>query len=384
MTDAAWSPVVLARLFRVDEWWREVPEGTRADGWLGDAVSAAVMNGRGLSGGPRMLLARPPGRYGGAPPVLVGVACDAERISAAFRTDSGGRPLYCFVGWLSAPGAADIPSLEALHRGFPRWAKETYERAVGPDWESTTSPEWRGYSAPGPAPWGPADLAGGDGPPTALPRPEGRGVWLLPEGRAGAYWGGARTADGPCVLVTGWSEPHAPTRSALTHLCGTGFAAPAFDGERSYAEGYEAPAAEGEDSGAYNSWKKYATWQASESSQALAGVRGRMECVSRKVRGLRETVLGGRRSRETRTGSGEPAPPLALSPPDTSPSPPSPPDTSAAGSDAPVRRAPLKPGSLPGRSVVSREEFAAGGPFASLGEPARQQEDDPGTEEDTT
>ncbi|WP_311731164.1 hypothetical protein, partial [Streptomyces lonegramiae] len=87
-----------------------VAEGATGDGWLVDVVIAAVMNGRGLSKGPRMLLARPPVPDGEAAPVLVGVACDAELISTKYHTDSGGRPLYCFVGWLSAPGAGDVPS----------------------------------------------------------------------------------------------------------------------------------------------------------------------------------------------------------------------------------------------------------------------------------
>ncbi|MGA6171469.1 hypothetical protein ACPEIF_14610 [Streptomyces sp. NPDC012600] len=256
MTGAVWSPVVLGRLLRVDEWWREVPEGATGDGWLVDVVIAAVMNGRGLSKGPRMLLARPPVPDGEAAPVLVGVACDAELISTKYHTDSGGRPLYCFVGWLSAPGAGDVPSLGALTEGFPSWARETYERAVGPDWEAVTAPGRRDPRVPGDAPWGPAGAAGSGGgpaglrtglptePPARLPGAEGPGTWLLPEARAGEYWEGARMSDEPCVLVTGWRESYAPARSVLTHLCGAGVTNPVFDGE---------PVA----SGTYNSSKTY-------------------------------------------------------------------------------------------------------------------------------
>lgn len=245
MTRALWSPVVLARLLHVDAWWRAVPEGTTADGWLGDVVSAAVMNGRSLERGPRMVLARPaPAAGTGTPPVLVGVACDAELLSPYHHTDSGGRPLYCFVGWLGSSGADGIPSLDALTEGFVRWAGPVYEGAVAPDWAATTTPEWRGHSVPERPPWGPDDCTMDRGAATAVPRAESPGLWLLPRSGAGSYWDGARLSGEPCALVTGWGEETAPSPTALTHLCSAVLDTPVFKPESDVRTADPGPTAE--------------------------------------------------------------------------------------------------------------------------------------------
>ncbi|MBW1597400.1 hypothetical protein [Streptomyces sp. JJ38] len=344
MTTAVWSPVVVARLHHVDEWWRDIPEGAPVDGWLGDAVSAAVMNGHGLSKEPRMLLARSPGPDSEAVSVLVGVACDAELISSVYHTDSGRRPLFCFVGWLGPSGADGIPSLDMLRHGFRRWAKETYERAVGPDWETTTSPPWRGYSDPRPAPWGATAVARTGGQPVELPKAEDRGVWLLPEDRAEAYWDSARLSDGPCVLVTGGVEPYVPVRSGLTHLCQAGVAAPVLDGEHLTSGERLASRAESVSGGSGHGL----------GSGGVPHPGSRPKRRERAKAKLKNT-LGGcpfrwRNSRAGTTAEDTTAGPIAA----------------AAKTGTPPDRLPLPPGPLPDWSVVDSEELEAGELFAAV------------------
>ncbi|MFE5522234.1 hypothetical protein ACFQ9Q_31630 [Streptomyces virginiae] len=222
MTGGAWSPVVLGRLRYVDQWWRELPEGVRADGWLGATITAAVQNGRDLEHGRRMVFARQEGR------VLVGGACDAELLSERHRTDSGGRPLYCFVGWLGPADSDAAPTLDRLAEGYQGWASELYERAVEPVWEAKATPEPRGPSPAGPAPWGREDRAPRGPEPLELPHAAEPGVWLLPAARAGAYWDAAVRSTEPCILMTGWHRPVIPARSPLTHVCAAGIEEPVF------------------------------------------------------------------------------------------------------------------------------------------------------------
>ncbi|MER7730208.1 hypothetical protein ABTX80_04935 [Streptomyces erythrochromogenes] len=216
-----WSAVVYGRTYRIDRWWRALPEGVEgatAGGPLGRTVLALVCGGARLDTGPRFVLDR------GAHGVLVGAACRMPLLGPEMAYDEHGRPLYGFVGWHhpDREAAHDLPRLGELEASFPHWAAATYRAWAGPLWDvaretdAVTLP-----STPEPAPWArsarPAD-------PAAAPRwlpAHSADVHLLPAGQAAGLWDAALAA-GPmadCVLATGWQQTRDAREPGLTHSC---------------------------------------------------------------------------------------------------------------------------------------------------------------------
>ncbi|MFE9333298.1 hypothetical protein [Streptomyces sp. NPDC006925] len=352
MSPPEWSPVVFARLHRVDEWWRALPHGTRGSGPLAHAVAAAVANGRELRQGPRLLLAYESIRPGEPLSALVGAACQAALLDPDHSTDSAGRPLYCFVGWLSQtarPGAA--PSFESLRAGFEGWASTEYARAVRPDWDALVSPPWRGHSTPGPPPW-PAEDETGDALDSAvLPRPEAGRRWLLPEDRAAAYWTAARSVSTPFLLIAGW-RTDSPAPSAATHLCTTAVTAPVLTGGRNRSGSAAAPS-----SGAARPGGPAAERWSSSSSGPSTG-----PSAGRRSDGLGAPVPHG--SNNSSGGClGWVASLLRGLVPGTAPRP-------SAGRPQPrlrpARRLAPRKDVLPGREIASRDALTGGDLFAEL------------------
>ncbi|MEU6297746.1 hypothetical protein [Streptomyces erythrochromogenes] len=216
-----WSAVVYGRTYRIDRWWRALPEGVEGatpGGPLGRTVLAVVCGGVRLDTGPRFVLDR------GAHGVLVGAACRMPLLGPEMAYDEHGRPLYGFVGWHhpDREGAHDLPRLDALEASFPHWAAATYRAWAGPLWDvaretdAVTLP-----STPEPAPWArsarPAD------PAAALrwPPAHAADVHLLPADQAAGLWDAALAA-GPmsdCVLTTGWQQARDAREPGLTHSC---------------------------------------------------------------------------------------------------------------------------------------------------------------------
>src|SRR5277367_4618906 len=93
---APWQLVLYGRTLRADSWWRVRPEDAEI-AWLNALVTTTTSGGEDLRNEPRVLLARAGNR------VLVGGAARVALLSERMNTDGGGRPLYCFVGWLSGP-----------------------------------------------------------------------------------------------------------------------------------------------------------------------------------------------------------------------------------------------------------------------------------------
>jgi hypothetical protein len=54
---------------------------------------------------------------------------------------TGGRPTYCFTGWVSEPEATAVavPSWETVTTEWTRWCAAVYERWVAPDWSRPRS-----------------------------------------------------------------------------------------------------------------------------------------------------------------------------------------------------------------------------------------------------
>ncbi|MFB7153533.1 hypothetical protein, partial [Streptomyces virginiae] len=213
-----WSAVVYGRTYRVDRWWRALPDGATPGGPLGRTVLAVVAGGTRLDVAPRFLL------YRGVHGALVGVACQVPRLGPEMAYDEHGRPLYGFVGWHHPDRAAahDLPALAELEASFPRWAGDTYRAWAAPVWDvvlerdAVTLP-----STPGAAPW--AERARPADPAAALrwPTAHTADVHLLPAADAHGLWDAALAA-GPmadCVLTTGWQRSRDAREPGLTHAC---------------------------------------------------------------------------------------------------------------------------------------------------------------------
>ncbi|MEU5147928.1 hypothetical protein AB0G42_12125 [Streptomyces yangpuensis] len=213
-----WSAVVYGRTYRIDRWWRALPEGETSGGPLGRTVLAVVAGGARLDAGPRFVL------YRGARGVLVGAACRMPLLGPAMAYDEHGRPLYGFVGWHHPdPSAAhDLPGLDELEASFPQWAGDTYRAWAGPVWEAAREPDAVTLpSTAEPAPWPdrgrPADPAAAGRWPAA----HAADVHLLPAAQASGLWDAALAA-GPmadCVLTTGWQQSRDALEPELTHAC---------------------------------------------------------------------------------------------------------------------------------------------------------------------
>ncbi|MFJ9548161.1 hypothetical protein [Streptomyces erythrochromogenes] len=216
-----WSAVVYGRTYRIDRWWRALPEGVEGatpGGPLGRTVLAVVCGGTRLDAGPRFVLDR------GAHGVLVGAACRMPLLGPEMAYDEHGRPLYGFVGWHHPDRAAALalPGLSALEASFPHWAAATYRAWAGPVWDAAREPDAVTLpSTPEPAPWEqyvrPADPAAALRWPPAHPAD----VHLLPAEQAAGLWDAALAA-GPmaqCVLTTGWQQSRDAREPGLTHSC---------------------------------------------------------------------------------------------------------------------------------------------------------------------
>ncbi|MFC9815707.1 hypothetical protein ACFVJM_26980 [Streptomyces virginiae] len=213
-----WSAVVYGRTYRVDRWWRALPDGATPGGPLGRTVLAVVAGGTRLDVAPRFLL------YRGVHGVLIGVACQVPWLGPEMAYDEHGRPLYGFVGWHHPDRAAahDLPALAELEASFPRWAGDTYRAWAAPVWDvvlerdAVTLP-----STAGAAPW--AERARPADPAAALrwPTAHTADVHLLPAADAHGLWDAALAA-GPmadCVLTTGWQRSRDAREPGLTHAC---------------------------------------------------------------------------------------------------------------------------------------------------------------------
>ncbi|MFE7094807.1 hypothetical protein [Streptomyces erythrochromogenes] len=216
-----WSAVVYGRTYRIDRWWRALPEGAEGappGGPLGRTVLAVVCGGTRLDAGPRFVLDR------GAHGVLVGAACRMPLLGPEMAHDEHGRPLYGFVGWHHPDRAVPhvLPGLGELEASFPHWAAATYRAWAGPVWDVAREPDAVTLpSTPEPAPWEqsarPADPAAALRWPPAHPAD----VHLLPAEQAAGLWDAALAA-GPmadCVLTTGWQQSRDALEPGLTHSC---------------------------------------------------------------------------------------------------------------------------------------------------------------------
>ncbi|MFF4433777.1 hypothetical protein ACFYZ4_32050 [Streptomyces sp. NPDC001513] len=213
-----WSAVVYGRTYRIDRWWRALPDGATPGGPLGRTVLALVAGGTRLDDAPRFVLYR--GRYG----VLVGVACPVPLLGPEMAHDEHGRPLYGFVGWHHPDRAAahDLPGLDELEASFPHWAGATYRTWAAPVWDVALASDAQTLtSTAAAAPWAergrPADPAAARHWLPALPAD----VHLLPAGHAHGLWDAALAA-GPmadCVLTTGWQRSRDAREPGLTHAC---------------------------------------------------------------------------------------------------------------------------------------------------------------------
>lgn len=149
---AEWAPLLYARTLHDDTWWRAAPHDRAQDPWLGGQVRIVVAGGRDLDRHTRFLLAHDGESW------LFGVACASACLSGTMN-QTGGRPTYCFVGWVSGRGAspAAIPSWPVLMARWVPWAGGVYDRWVAPDWSRSASersvlPHLTEY-VPLPEPW---------------------------------------------------------------------------------------------------------------------------------------------------------------------------------------------------------------------------------------
>jgi hypothetical protein len=206
------ASVVFGRTLHADQWWRAVPAGITANGWLTDVVHAVVGGGLSLDEGPRFLLAGT-SRYR-----LVGVACRASELSKKFNADP--RPLFCFVGWLSDSTGHPVrlPALAELRAHYVEWAGPDYDRSIRDVWEADHDVASKPVrSVPAPAPWSrmlaPPDNAyyftdgarHEDRADEILKAQPGYSVLCPVREQDGLWMAGLATAD-TFTLVTGWSR----------------------------------------------------------------------------------------------------------------------------------------------------------------------------------
>ncbi|WP_328708425.1 hypothetical protein [Microbispora hainanensis] len=254
-----WTPVVYGRTHRADRWWRALPAGISPNGWIADAVNAAVAGGRGLRWPEAVSEAagetsrpegsRLEGRYllarrvnGGdgmnrANGVLMGVACYARALSQEMHTDEASRELYCFVGWWGTPQTpSDIPSFAALTENCERWAGDVYQTYFEQVWKEHPARVHTQESVPETAPWAQDDpVADGlvespaSAPEVTPPPLLGVGpagftsrkdeVLLYPASHAERLWDEGRRTKVPFTLVTGWDASAQALLRPVTHLC---------------------------------------------------------------------------------------------------------------------------------------------------------------------
>ncbi|CAM5325697.1 hypothetical protein [Streptomyces avidinii] len=213
-----WSAVVYGRTYRIDRWWRALPDGATPGGPLGRAVLAVVAGGTRLDVAPRFVLQR--GLHG----VLVGGACQVPLLGPDMAHDEHGRPLYGFVGWHHPDRAAahGLPGLGELEASFLHWAGPTYRAWAAPAWDVALAADAETLtSTAAAAPWAvrerPADPAAARYWPEAHPAD----VHLLPAGQAHGLWDAALAA-GPtadCLLTAGWQLSRDAREPGLTHAC---------------------------------------------------------------------------------------------------------------------------------------------------------------------
>ena len=131
---ASWAPLLYARTLHDDTWWRAAPHDRTQDPWLAGQVRIVVAGGHDLDRHSRFLLAHDGESW------LFGVACLSERLSSTMN-QTGGRPTYCFVGWVSEPWAdpAAIPPWKVLTTRWVSWAAVVYDRWLAPDWALSAS-----------------------------------------------------------------------------------------------------------------------------------------------------------------------------------------------------------------------------------------------------
>jgi len=214
----SWYELVYGRTPHYDRWWRTRPSCVAdRDEWLDAVVHAVLANGSDLEQ-PRLLLAQDD-RYR-----VVGVACEADRLSETMNTDSGvpgkGRLLYGFVGWLAEAtddGWPPVPGRAALAEQAERWAKPVYERWMGRVWQGPP-PKAREHevSSAAAAPWTVGDATSerrGGYPPI------GRDLVLLPAADADLVWAEALNGTQATVVTCGWGRVHAVPRQQAMYAC---------------------------------------------------------------------------------------------------------------------------------------------------------------------
>lgn len=222
---SAWAPVIYGRTHQVDEWWRALPAGSSARGWLGEAVLAAVAGGNGLvryrdepgapvKNTPRFILAR------GTGGTLVGLSCRARALSEELCQDRYGREIYCFTGWFTADQAAsDIPALDEFTARPDSWAAAAYVRYSQPVWQATSVSVQE--TVPGAAPWAPSRREPGLREPGKADKLTvlAQQVRFHPSAMAAQLWRAGLETPWPFTLVVGWQVARHASLDQITHLC---------------------------------------------------------------------------------------------------------------------------------------------------------------------
>jgi hypothetical protein len=218
MTD--WAPVLYARTLHDDTWWRAAPHDRMDDPWLTGQVRTVVAGGRDLDRHTRFLLAND------GTSRLFGVACASSRLSRTMN-QTGGRPTYCFAGWVCEPpaSAAAIPPWDVLMTYWVRWAAGAYDRWVAPDWSLSLSdrgvlPHPTPY-APLPAPWPTAaegdSAVDADGAELASPSQRHGGTQAWPMSDAPRLWAAAAATADRVTAVFGVARAEPWRLRGITH-----------------------------------------------------------------------------------------------------------------------------------------------------------------------
>jgi len=205
-----WAPIVYARTRDVDVWWRALPPQMRRDGPESLVLDATVA-GDGVRE-PRYVLARL------ASGTLLGVACQTHQISDDMRH---GRPVPCFIGWLSTDNRVAVPQFDVVNSRWVTWAAFQYETWLRPVWTEIPSrvretdqtrplrPPWElTGTVPDAAPWDRSEFE----EPT-------RGVRVYPADAAARVWRGIDRYGVNAVVVTGWRSVRTALQRGLTHAC---------------------------------------------------------------------------------------------------------------------------------------------------------------------
>ncbi|MBH0776580.1 hypothetical protein [Nocardia bovistercoris] len=205
---AGWLPVVWGRTRRADTWWRVLPAALDSEGWIGEAVYAVFAGGRDLER-PRFTLCRSRGWW------LTGVACAAADLDSEMHTDENGRPLFTFVGWLhTLDQPAALPTLDQWERHRVEWARGTYARWCGMDWEALPSDVSLPHeSVAEPVGWS-SNAPALDG--AVLRYRPGRAE-LRPDSERYTLWQAGTRSREPFLLVVGWSARQSLKAPHCTH-----------------------------------------------------------------------------------------------------------------------------------------------------------------------